>query len=74
MAEIEVRATYVPASWAIYPVGARVWLPREGHHGRVIVQAQGGLLYRVRLEGETTPRLLDCPACELRPGSEGGTG
>ena len=74
MAEIGVRSTYVPATWAVYPVGARVWLPREGRHGRVIVQAQGGLLYRVRLEGATTPPLLDCPACELRPAGECVTG
>jgi hypothetical protein len=74
MVAIGVRSTYVPASWAVYPVGIRVWLPREGRHGRVIVQAQGGLLYRVRLEGGTAPQLLDCSACELRPASEGGAG
>jgi hypothetical protein len=33
------------------PVGARVWVMREGRSGRVVACAQGGLLYRVRLDG-----------------------
>jgi integrase len=33
MAEIGVRSRYVPARWTVHPVGARVWLPREGRHG-----------------------------------------
>ncbi len=74
MIRIEGRARYVPAAWAVHPVGARVWLPREGRHGRVIVRAHGGLLYRVRLEGGTAPQLLECPACELRPAREDGAG
>jgi hypothetical protein len=40
------------------PVGARVWLMREGRTGRVVACAQGGLLYRVRLDGEGAPTLV----------------
>jgi hypothetical protein len=48
------------------PLGTRVWLPREGRCGRVVVRVLGGLLYRVRLEGEPG-RLREYPACELEP-------
>ena len=63
--------TYVPAAWAVHPVGATVWLPREGRRGRVVVRAHGGLLYRVRLEGDGEGRLLERPGCELSPVDEG---
>ena len=58
-------ATYVPTSWALHPVGARVWLPKERRYGRVVVRAQGGLLYRIRPEGTEREPLLECSACEL---------
>jgi hypothetical protein len=48
------------------PLGARVWLPREGRCGRVVVRVLDGLLYRVRLDGEPG-RLREYPACELEP-------
>jgi hypothetical protein len=61
------------ASWAgeavepdKVPLGARVWLPREGRCGRVVVRVLDGLLYRVRLDGEPG-RLREYPACELEP-------
>jgi hypothetical protein len=40
------------------PVGARVWLMREGRTGRVVTCAQGGLLYRVRLDGNDGATLV----------------
>ena len=40
------------------PVGARVWLMRDGRTGRVVACAQGGLLYRVRLDGEAGATLV----------------
>jgi hypothetical protein len=46
------------------PLGARVWLPRTGWRGRVVVRVLDGLLYRVRLNGEAG-RLREYPACEL---------
>ena len=46
------------------PVGARVWLLREGYSGRIVARAQGGLLYRVRREGRATESLF-CPGCDL---------
>jgi hypothetical protein len=58
-------ATYVPASWALHPVGARVWLPKERRYGRVVARAQGGLLYRIRLEGAEREPLLERSAFEL---------
>jgi hypothetical protein len=67
-------ATYVPTTWAIHPVGARVWLPRESRYGRVIVRAQGGLLYCVRLEGAETQQLLERSTCELVATGEDRTG
>ncbi len=48
------------------PLGARVWLPREGRCGRVVVRVLDGLLYRVRLDDEPG-RLREYPACELEP-------
>jgi len=48
------------------PLGARVWLPREGRCGRVVVWVLDGLLYRVRLDDEPG-RLREYPACELEP-------
>ncbi len=49
---------------AALPVGARVWLLREGYSGRVVARAQGGLLYRVKRE-EGAAQSLFCPACDL---------
>lgn len=46
------------------PVGARVWLLREGYSGRIVARAQGGLLYRVRREGAAAESLF-LPACDL---------
>jgi hypothetical protein len=63
-------ATYVPSTWAIHPVGARVWLPCEGRYGRVVVRAHGGLLYRIRPEGAEMQQLLDRSACELGTANE----
>ena len=40
------------------PVGARVWVMREGRSGRVVARAQGGLLYRVRLDGDDSAVLV----------------
>ena len=64
-------ATYVPTSWALHPVGARVWLPKERRYGRVIARAQGGLLYRIRPEGTEREPLLERSTCELVTVSEG---
>jgi hypothetical protein len=47
-------------------LGARVWLPREGRCGRVVVRVLDGLLYRVRLDDEPG-RLREYSACELEP-------
>jgi hypothetical protein len=65
-------ATYVPTSWALHPVGARVWLPKERRYGRVVVRAQGGLLYRIRPEGAEREQLLERSTCELVTVSEDG--
>ena len=48
---------------AALPVGGRVWLLRDGRVGRIVAQAQGGLLCRVRLEDGVT--FLLRPGCEL---------
>jgi hypothetical protein len=58
-------ATYVPTSWALHAVGARVWLPKENRYGRVVVRAQGGLLYRIRPEGTEREPLLERSAGEI---------
>ena len=65
-------ATYVLRSWALHPVGARVWLAKERRYGRVVVRAQGGLLYRIRPEGSEQETLLECSACELVTVGEDG--
>jgi hypothetical protein len=57
--------TYVPTSWALHLVGARVWLPKESRYGRVVARAQGGLLYRIRPEGAEREPLLERSAGEL---------
>ncbi len=67
-------AAYVPTTWAIHQVGDRVWLPHEDCYGRVIVQAQGGLLYRIRLEGTGKQHLLERSACELVAAGEDKAG
>lgn len=46
------------------PVGARVWLLRDGRTGRVVAKVQGGLLYRVRPEGEAKDA-LQCACSDL---------
>ena len=66
--------TVVPATSAVHPVGSRVWLPREGRYGRVVVRVHGGLLYRVRLEGGGAWRLVERPPCELRAADENWAG
>lgn len=54
------------------PLGARVWLLRDGRVGRVVAMAQGGLLCRVLMEDDLT--LLLRPGCELlRLSSAGAT-
>ncbi len=63
-------AKSVPATWATHPIGTRVWLPREGRYGRVIVQAHGGLLYGIRPENPKGRRLLERSACELEAADE----
>lgn len=47
------------------PTGARVWLLQEGCPARIVACAQGGLLYRVRLERDGT--VIACPGCGLLP-------
>lgn len=46
-------------------VGSRVWLMTTGRSGRVVARAQGGLLYRVRLEGGSGAEAVVCPGGDL---------
>jgi hypothetical protein len=46
------------------PVGARVWLVDRARGGRVVARAQGGLLYKVRLEGAAGATLA-CAGSDL---------
>jgi hypothetical protein len=48
------------------PVGARVWLLRDGRAGRVVALSQGGLLCHVRPEG-LGGATLRRPGCDLLP-------
>jgi hypothetical protein len=52
------------ATEAALPVGARVWLLDRARCGRVVARAHGGLLYKVRLEGDAGGTLA-CPAGDL---------
>ena len=51
------------------PVGGRVWLLALGRSGRVVAQAQGGLLCRVRLDdgAAAPPTTVVCAGGDLLP-------
>lgn len=61
------RVVGPPETGFSVPVGSRVWLMTTGRSGRVVARAQGGLLYRVRLEGAAEATAVVCPGGDLLP-------
>lgn len=61
------RAAGFAEAGSSVPVGGRVWLMATGRSGRVVARAQGGLLYRVRLEGGAGAEMAVCPEGDLLP-------
>lgn len=61
------RVVGAPETGFSVPVGSRVWLMATGRSGRVVARAQGGLLYRIRLEGTAEAGAVVCPGGDLLP-------